>query len=111
MPRVHVHEQGHVMLRHVARPSSHARTARAPALAYACARWVLLVDDDTFVFYHNLKTHLELMDHSKKIYTGLVSPSYWIPTNLSLTEPHTPRTDPSAFRAQCTTCTKCTVHR
>ena len=78
---------------------------------FGSAQWVLLVDDDSFVFYHNLKTHLELMDHSKKIYTGLVSPSYWIPTNLSLTEPRTPRTDPSAFRAQCTTCTKCTVHQ
>ena len=47
------------------------------------AKWILLVDDDTFVFYHNLATHLGSMDHTQSIYTGLVSPSFWIPTNLT----------------------------
>ena len=63
----------------MADPAKNPKTAQY----FGAAKWVLLVDDDSFVFYHNLKTHLESLDHNKKIYTGLVSPSYWIPTNLT----------------------------
>ena len=63
----------------LADPAQNPRTAQY----FGDAKWILLVDDDTFVFYHNLATHLASLDHTSQIYTGLVSPSFWIPTNLT----------------------------
>ena len=62
-----------------ANPATNPKTAQY----FGAAKWVLLVDDDTFVFYHNLKIHLESLDPTRKIYTGLVSPSGWLPTKLN----------------------------
>lgn len=38
-----------------------------------------MVDDDTFVFHHNLVSNLALMDASAPIYTGDVIPDSWLP--------------------------------
>ena len=63
---------------------------------FGAAQWVLLVDDDTFVFYQNLAMHLRTLDWSQRVYTGLVSPSSWIPTNLSYVG-HTDGLQPDGF--------------
>lgn len=47
------------------------------------ANWVLLVDDDTFVFHDNLMNVLSDFNPKKPIYTGMLSPPTWIPTNLT----------------------------
>lgn len=43
--------------------------------------WVAQVDDDTYVFYHNLKLELSRHDPQDKIYTGQVAPDFWLPVH------------------------------
>jgi hypothetical protein len=46
------------------------------------AKWVILVDDDTYVFYANLVRILPTLGHNEEVYMGLVSPNEWLPTYL-----------------------------
>ena len=48
------------------------------------AIWILcaeLVDDDTFVFHHNLASYLRTLDDTTPIYTGDVVPDEWLPVS------------------------------
>jgi len=44
-------------------------------------KWVAQVDDDTYVFYHNLMLELGRHDPEDKIYTGQVAPDFWLPVH------------------------------
>lgn len=44
-------------------------------------KWVVIVDDDTFVFYHNMRTFLATLNHDHPIYTGDVVPDNWMPVS------------------------------
>ena len=48
---------------------------------FAQTKWLLVVDDDTFVFYHNLYQNLAALDASVPIYTGDVIPESWLPVD------------------------------
>lgn len=37
---------------------------------YQDTRWLVVADDDTYVFHYNMLTYLSTLDHSKPIYTG-----------------------------------------
>jgi len=43
--------------------------------------WLVIVDDDTFVFHRNLASNLALLDSSTPIYTGDVIPEAWLPVD------------------------------
>jgi len=45
------------------------------------AKWLVMVDDDTFVFHHNLAAYLKTLDHTQPIYTGDVVPDEWLPVS------------------------------
>ena len=65
-------------------PNTNPKTAKF----FGKAKWVALVDDDTFVFYKNLKEFLDGLLvrqglHNTYIYTGLVAPKEWLPTSLN----------------------------
>ena len=45
------------------------------------AKWLVVVDDDTFVFHHNLAAYLRTLDHTSPIYTGDVIPDEWLPVS------------------------------
>jgi len=45
------------------------------------AKWLVIVDDDTFVFHHNLAAYLRTLDHTSPIYTGDVIPDEWLPVS------------------------------
>jgi len=47
------------------------------------AKWLVVVDDDTFVFYNNLHHHLATLDASRPIYTGDVFPREWLPVKMN----------------------------
>ena len=44
-------------------------------------KWMVIVDDDTFVLYHNLKQFLSTLNHDNPIYTGDVVPDNWMPVS------------------------------
>jgi hypothetical protein len=45
------------------------------------AKWLVIVDDDTFVFHHNLASYLATLDDTTPIYTGDVVPDEWLPVS------------------------------
>jgi hypothetical protein len=48
---------------------------------FAKAKWLVIVDDDTFVFHHNLASYLRTLDDTTPIYTGDVVPDEWLPVS------------------------------
>jgi len=48
---------------------------------FSNVKWVMLCDDDTYVFYHNLWYALAGLDHTSNIYTGDVIPDEWLPVS------------------------------
>lgn len=50
-------------------------------MKFGKSKWLVLVDDDTFVFHRNLASNLALMDASTPIYTGDVIPEAWLPVD------------------------------
>jgi hypothetical protein len=50
---------------------------------FANANWLVVVDDDTYVFFENLKHHLGTLNPSEPIYTGDVFPREWLPVRAN----------------------------
>jgi len=50
-------------------------------MKFGKTKWLVMVDDDTFVFHRNLASNLALMDSSTPIYTGDVIPEAWLPVD------------------------------
>jgi hypothetical protein len=49
---------------------------------FSDVQWVVVADDDTYVFYDNLLSALHILDHTKPVYTGNVSPESWFPLRM-----------------------------
>lgn len=52
-----------------------------PKGVFSSVNWIVMCDDDTYVFYHNLYWYLQELDPKQPIYTGDVIPDSWIPVN------------------------------
>ena len=50
-------------------------------MKFGKTKWLVLVDDDTFVFHRNLASNLASLDSSTPIYTGDVIPEAWLPVD------------------------------
>ena len=50
-------------------------------MKFGKTKWLVMVDDDTFVFHRNLASNLALTDSSTPIYTGDVIPEAWLPVD------------------------------
>jgi len=48
---------------------------------FSNVKWVVLCDDDTYTFYHNLWYSIAGLDHTSNIYTGDVIPDEWLPVS------------------------------
>jgi hypothetical protein len=48
---------------------------------FSNVKWVVLCDDDTYTFYHNLWYAVAGLDHTTNIYTGDVIPDEWLPVS------------------------------
>merc|ERR1719163_150857 len=52
-----------------------------PKGVFTSVNWIVMCDDDTYVFYHNLYWYLQELDPKQPVYTGDVIPDSWIPVN------------------------------